>query len=453
MELYGEGLERIFDAIAEDGSEALRARLVEDGVVASLMLIHDLYPGAAGGARAGGARQRAAVHGVARGERRAAGDRGRGREAAARGLVQRVRGVGVDAGAGGRGGACSATAPDLEGIDVEGVVEPPAPPALGTFELPMAGGGAPVSGWQALEGSTRPVPGALADRRVAADRQRRRRPARVSQPLRGLRRRARPRRPQRRHADLPHLRAEVRPAARRARATTGCSSARCRCCATATPCGSRWHDGDPAGPGDEPPPAPPGGAAAAGRGAARRTRSSASCARSRSPRRTGTCCTSTSGGSCACARRAGRCARATPSTARSATARCGSTTSRSPTSSGRRSRSRSGWRSSWSRPCRAAWSALYPSPAGATECELDLEAWERAGAPRTRCWQTLEADAEALVVNRMADPPQHAIVPIDVAYQLVGVVKASWEGISGGRGDRGGRRGLLRRLRDRSLVR
>ena len=62
----------------------------------------------------------------------------------------------------------------------------------------------------------------------------------------------------------------------------------------------------------------------------------------------------------------------------------------------------------------------------------------------TRCSQTLEADAEALVVNRMAEPPQHAIVPIDVAYQLVGVVKASWEGISGGRGDRGGGRGLLR---------
>ena len=44
MDLYGEGLVRIFDAIAEDGSEALRSRLVEDGVVASLMLIHDLYP-------------------------------------------------------------------------------------------------------------------------------------------------------------------------------------------------------------------------------------------------------------------------------------------------------------------------------------------------------------------------------------------------------------------------
>ncbi len=44
MDLYGEGLVRIFDAIAEDGSEALRSRLVEDGVVASLLLIHDLYP-------------------------------------------------------------------------------------------------------------------------------------------------------------------------------------------------------------------------------------------------------------------------------------------------------------------------------------------------------------------------------------------------------------------------
>ena len=87
---------------------------------------------------------------------------------------------------------------------------------------------------------------------------------------------------------------------------------------------------------------------------------------------------------------------------------------------------------------------LYPSPAGATECELDLEAWEQLCAENP-VLETLEADAEALVINRIADPPQHAIVPIDRAYELVGVVKASWEGISGGRGDRGGGRGLLRR--------
>jgi hypothetical protein len=75
---------------------------------------------------------------------------------------------------------------------------------------------------------------------------------------------------------------------------------------------------------------------------------------------------------------------------------------------------------------------LYPSPAGATESELDLEAWQQLVADNP-VLETLEADAEALVINRLSDPPQHAIVPIDQAYQLVGVVKASWEGISGGR--------------------
>ena len=40
MDLYGEGLERIMAAVDED----TRARLAEDGVVASLLLMHGLYP-------------------------------------------------------------------------------------------------------------------------------------------------------------------------------------------------------------------------------------------------------------------------------------------------------------------------------------------------------------------------------------------------------------------------
>jgi len=74
--------------------------------------------------------------------------------------------------------------------------------------------------------------------------------------------------------------------------------------------------------------------------------------------------------------------------------------------------------------------ALYPSPAGATESELDLEAWADVCAANPRL--ELEPDGEALIVNRLADPPQHVIAPIDKAYGLVGVVKSSWEGISGG---------------------
>jgi Fe-S cluster biogenesis protein NfuA/nitrite reductase/ring-hydroxylating ferredoxin subunit len=40
VQLYGEGLQRIFAALDPD----VRARLAQDGVVASLMLIHGLYP-------------------------------------------------------------------------------------------------------------------------------------------------------------------------------------------------------------------------------------------------------------------------------------------------------------------------------------------------------------------------------------------------------------------------
>jgi hypothetical protein len=75
--------------------------------------------------------------------------------------------------------------------------------------------------------------------------------------------------------------------------------------------------------------------------------------------------------------------------------------------------------------------ALYPSPAGATECELDLAAWGELVAANP-ILETLEPDAEALIVNRLADPPQFAIAPIDRCYGLVGLVKLRWEGISGG---------------------
>jgi hypothetical protein len=75
--------------------------------------------------------------------------------------------------------------------------------------------------------------------------------------------------------------------------------------------------------------------------------------------------------------------------------------------------------------------AFYPSPAGATESELSLEAWEALVAANP-VLEELDADAEALVVNRMSDPPQYAIVPIDQCYGLVGLIKSRWEGISGG---------------------
>jgi hypothetical protein len=77
--------------------------------------------------------------------------------------------------------------------------------------------------------------------------------------------------------------------------------------------------------------------------------------------------------------------------------------------------------------------ALYPSPAGPVESELDLSAWEELVALNAEL-QTLEPEAEALVVHAAGKPPKYAIVPTDEAYRLAGLIKAAWEGISGGSG-------------------
>jgi hypothetical protein len=74
---------------------------------------------------------------------------------------------------------------------------------------------------------------------------------------------------------------------------------------------------------------------------------------------------------------------------------------------------------------------MYPSPAGATESELDLPAWHEL-SELNPILSGIEPDAEALVVNRISDPPQFVIAPIDECYGLVGAIKISWEGISGG---------------------
>ncbi len=75
--------------------------------------------------------------------------------------------------------------------------------------------------------------------------------------------------------------------------------------------------------------------------------------------------------------------------------------------------------------------AMYPSPAGATESELKLTAWEDLRTLNP-VLDSLEPDAEALVVNRISEPPSYVIAPIDECYGLVGAVKVNWEGISGG---------------------
>jgi Fe-S cluster biogenesis protein NfuA/nitrite reductase/ring-hydroxylating ferredoxin subunit len=154
VQLYGEGLERIFAAVDEE----VGARLAEDGVVASLMLIHGLYP----------------VPLEARVEE--ALDSVRPYLDSHGGAVELL---GIEAGVArlrleGSCNGCSAsqstlelaieraledTAPDLLGIDVEGVVAPPPRPSAPD---------APDVEWVELDGVAGLERGAMVSRAVRA---------------------------------------------------------------------------------------------------------------------------------------------------------------------------------------------------------------------------------------------------------------------------------------------
>ncbi len=75
--------------------------------------------------------------------------------------------------------------------------------------------------------------------------------------------------------------------------------------------------------------------------------------------------------------------------------------------------------------------AFYPGPAGATESELSLDAWERVvqAAPGLA---TLRADVEALLVHASGQQVEAFLVPVDACYELVGQLRKLWRGFDGG---------------------
>jgi hypothetical protein len=92
--------------------------------------------------------------------------------------------------------------------------------------------------------------------------------------------------------------------------------------------------------------------------------------------------------------------------------------------------------------------AFYPGPAGATESELDLEAWTAISDADPRVG-LLADDVEALLVRvsndaEDGDAPQGKsesdpasdvacyLVPIDACYEFVGGLRTLWRGFDGG---------------------
>ncbi len=160
MQLYGAGLERIVEALAEpDASVAgVRQLLMEDGVVASLMLIHGLYP----------VDLETRVHEALESVRPYMESHGGDVElVAVEDGVARLRLVGHCKGCPASEAtlelaikkALEETAPDLDGLEVEGVREPAAATNGGGFELPViqsVTAGAPPD-WTELEATAPPA--------------------------------------------------------------------------------------------------------------------------------------------------------------------------------------------------------------------------------------------------------------------------------------------------------
>ncbi len=89
--------------------------------------------------------------------------------------------------------------------------------------------------------------------------------------------------------------------------------------------------------------------------------------------------------------------------------------------------------------------AFYPSPAGATESELPLDAWVRVLAANPAV-ADVEPDVEALLVDRDSGA---YLVPIDACYELVGLVRLHWKGFDGGEEAWERINGFFAALRDR----
>jgi Family of unknown function (DUF5947) len=72
--------------------------------------------------------------------------------------------------------------------------------------------------------------------------------------------------------------------------------------------------------------------------------------------------------------------------------------------------------------------AFYPGPAGATESELPMDAWDRI-LERNPGLGVLRPDVEALLLR---GPGSCHLVPIDACYELVGRLRTLWRGFDGG---------------------
>jgi Family of unknown function (DUF5947) len=99
--------------------------------------------------------------------------------------------------------------------------------------------------------------------------------------------------------------------------------------------------------------------------------------------------------------------------------------------------------------------AFYPSPAGVTESQLNLQAWARLAAQHPLL-DAAQPDVEAILISRGSGDPggqptvEAFLVPVDACYELAGRMRLLWQGFDGGAEARQNMADFLARIRERS---
>lgn len=75
--------------------------------------------------------------------------------------------------------------------------------------------------------------------------------------------------------------------------------------------------------------------------------------------------------------------------------------------------------------------AVYPSPGGAVQAEVPQAVWQEITQRHPRV-QQMQADVQALLVNRLGDSSRYFLAPIDRCYELTGLLRKYWSGFTGG---------------------
>ena len=75
--------------------------------------------------------------------------------------------------------------------------------------------------------------------------------------------------------------------------------------------------------------------------------------------------------------------------------------------------------------------AVYPSPAGPLESPVEAAAWDAAAADHPAL-RALEPDVEAVLVNRVNGADDVFRCSLDRCYHVIGLVRARWQGMTGG---------------------